>query len=231
MQTAQLPTVRLLPQLIAADTEVCFRMCKLVGSGARRVGVRLLLLTCMGVFASTGVAAAHVCQPPPLVNPFAQWRDTSGYFLAPGGSFDGAAAGWVLNGAELSNGSGAGFSFGSISASGSLTIGAGGSAISPSLCVNSTMPYIRFFARQVSRGSDLLVQGVQPAGDGPAVPVTVTELPDGSMPSWGPADPIAVITASLAPGESVNGDLRFSVPGATGAWQIDDIYVDPYRGS
>ena len=206
-------------------------MHRIEGFAARRAWVRLLLLTCVGVFASAGVAAAHVCQPPPLVSPFAQWGDTSGYFLAPGGSFDAGAAGWVLDGAELSSGAGAGFSFGSVSASGSLAIGAGGSATSPSLCVNSTMPYIRFFARQVSRGGDLVVQGVQSGNPSSAMPVSVTEVPNGSMPSWAPVGRVVVVTSSLASGESVNGLLRFSVLGATGAWQIADIYVDPYRTS
>ncbi|MGO9899029.1 MAG: hypothetical protein ACLP0J_04910 [Solirubrobacteraceae bacterium] len=169
--------------------------------------------------------------PSSLVTPFAQWGDTNGYFLAPGGSFDEGTAGWVLNGAELSTGSDAGFSFGSISASRSLTIGAGGNATSPRLCVNNTMPYIRFFARQVSPGSDLRVQGVAPSDASPAVTVTITEVPDGSMPSWAPVGRVALITVSLPAGVSVNGVLRFSVPGATGAWQIDDIYVDPYRTS
>jgi hypothetical protein len=94
------------------------------------------------------------------------------------------------------------------------------------------MPSMRFFARQVSPGSDLLVQGVvQPSDVSSAVTVTITEVPDGSMPSWAPVGRVALITASLPAGVSVNGVLRFSVPGATGAWQIDDIYVDPYRVS
>jgi hypothetical protein len=59
--------------------------------------------------------------------------------------------------------------------------------------------------------------------------VTVTEVPDRSMPSWAPVGRVALITASLPAGVSVNGVLRFSVPGASGAWQIADIYVDPYR--
>ncbi len=207
-------------------------MRKLIGFGARGVGVRLFLLTCAGLFASSGVAAAHVCQPPPLVSPFAQWGDTSDYFLAPGGSFDGGTSGWVLNDAELSSGAGAGFNFGSISASGSVTIGAGGSATSPSLCVNSTMPSLRFFARQLSRGGDLSVQGVVQASEAnSAMTVTITELPDGSMPSWAPIGRVALLTASLPAGASVNGVLRFSVPAGAGAWQIDDIYVDPYRTS
>lgn len=194
----------------------------------RRAGMRVLLLTCLGVFASAGVAAAHACQPPPLISPFAQWGDTSSYFLAPGGSFDTGDAGWVLSGAALSAGGG-GFSFGTIAASRSLTINAGGSAISPSLCVNSTMPYIRFFARQLSRGGALVVQGVQSAEAGPAQTVTIAVLPDGSMPNWSPAGRLALVTASLAPGVSVTGDLRFSVSGTTGAWEVADIYVDPYR--
>jgi hypothetical protein len=163
------------------------------------------------------------------VTPFAQWGDTNGYFLIPGGSFSGAAAGWALDGATLSN---AGFNFGSVSATSSLTIDAGGSATSPSLCVNSTMPYLRFLARQVAAGSGLTIQGIVPASaNSPEMTVNVTDLADGSMPSWAPTGRVALVTVELAPGVSVKGMLRFEVPGATGAWQIADIYMDPYRGS
>ena len=52
---------------------------------ARGIGVRLLALTCLAVFASTGVGAARAFEPPSLVCPSAQRGHTSGYFLAPGG--------------------------------------------------------------------------------------------------------------------------------------------------
>jgi hypothetical protein len=228
---AQLPTVHIdAPPGMAADLEVCLRMRKFTSFGARGIGMRLLWLTCLGVFASPGIAAAHVCQPPSPVSPFAQWGDTNGYFLAPGGSFDGGTSGWTLNGAALGSSS-SGFVFGSLSATRSLTISAGASATSPSLCVNRTMPSIRFFARELTAGSALEVQGVVPGAGSPAMTVTITQVPDGSMAVWGPVSPVVLLTASLPAGASVNGVLRFSVPGAVGAWQIDDIYVDPYRVS
>jgi hypothetical protein len=94
------------------------------------------------------------------------------------------------------------------------------------------MPSIRFFARELTAGSALEVQGVVPTSAGsPAMTVTITQVPDGSMAVWGPVSPVVLLTASLPAGASVNGVLRFSVPGAVGAWQIDDIYVDPYRVS
>jgi hypothetical protein len=205
-------------------------MRKLVRLAARRFAIRLVGLTFLGLLVSTGVAAARACEPPAPVFPFAQWGDNSGYFLAPGGSFQSDAAGWTLDGATVSAGN-AGFNFGAVSAMSSLTIGAGGSATSPSLCVNSTMPSLRFFAHQVTRGSDLKVQGVESGNASAAMTVTITDLPDGSMPDWAPTGRVALVSASLPAGVSVNGVLRFEVPGATGAWQIADIYVDPYRVS
>jgi hypothetical protein len=213
---------------MAADTEVYFEMRKLVRLSARRVAARLVTVTLLGVLASTGVAAARACQPPAPVSPFAQWGDTSGYFLVPGGSFDSGTSGWALNRAALGAG-GSGFDFGSVSASRSLTISAGGSAISPSLCLNNTMPSLRFFARELAPGSDLRVQVTSTGGFLIPVTITVTDLRDGSMPTWAPTGRVALLSVQLPPGGSLPAVLKFQVPGATGAWQIADIYVDPYR--
>ncbi len=49
------------------------------------------------------------------------------------------------------------------------------------------------------------------------------------MPSWAPTDPITGDTSSLPDDGSLMVALRFRVPPGAGSWQIDDVFVDPYR--
>jgi hypothetical protein len=59
--------------------------------------------------------------------------------------------------------------------------------------------------------------------------VSLADLTDGSMPSWAPSQSIAGNTSSLVDGQTLSVALQFSVPASGASWQIDDLYVDPYR--
>jgi hypothetical protein len=50
--------------------------------------------------------------------------------------------------------------------------------------------------------------------------------------AWGPTLPMPVIAnlLPLLPGDLTPVRFRFTPAGIGGAWQIDDVYVDPYRG-
>ena len=193
----------------------------------RRTVGRIAALTCVAVFFSSGAAFAARCPAQPAQPSFSRWGDSASYFLVPGGSFEGtlAQAGWTLAGATLTPGNEP-FHINGASDSQSLTIGAGGSATSPVFCVDSTMPSLRFFVRETAPGSDLKVQGVVQTRRGP-FSVTVGDLPDGAVSSWTPVQ-INVETGRMPRGISIPAALRFLVPGS-GSWQIDDVYVDPYR--
>jgi hypothetical protein len=186
-----------------------------------------LLAVPAGAFASNSILAT--CQTPSISTPFAQWGDNNDYFLAPGGSFEGTAdqIGWTLSNATLTpgnepfqvNGGGDGQS---------LTIAGGGSATSPFFCVDNTMSSLRFFAQQVSAGAGIRVQAlVQTSGGVSTVPIG--HLFDGSMPGWAPTAPIAADNSGLADGQTLNVALQFTVRASAASWQIDDVYVDPYR--
>jgi hypothetical protein len=160
--------------------------------------------------------------------PFSQWGDNNAYFLVPGGSFEGTPdqVGWSLSGATLSAGNEP-FLVNGPTDGQLLTIDGGGSATSPYFCVDNTMGSLRFFAQQVTAGSDLQVEAlVQTPGGGTTVPVT--DLADGSMSSWAPTQVING-SGTLPSGASVMVALRFTAPASAGSWQVDDLYVDPYR--
>lgn len=169
------------------------------------------------------------CQTPPISTPFSQWGDTNSYYLAPGGSFEGTAdqVGWTLSDATLTPGNEP-FYVDAPGDSQSLTIDGGGSATSPYFCVDNTMASLRFFAQQVTSGSDLQLQALVQTANGPQT-VSLTDLADGSMPSWAPTQPIVGDATGLPDGQTVQVALQFSVPASSGAWQIDDVYVDPWR--
>jgi hypothetical protein len=188
---------------------------------------RIAALTCAAVFVSSGAAMAAQCPTQSAKQKFTKWGDSSSYFLVPGGSFEGAPAqaGWSLSAASVIDGNEPWH----INAAGddqSLLINGGGSATSPVFCVDSTMPSLRFFVHQTTPGSDLKVQGVVQTPRGP-ISVTLADLADGSLSSWTPVQ-INVATNRIPKGTSIPAAMRFMVPG-DGSWQIDDIYVDPYR--
>src|SRR5690348_11359683 len=194
----------------------------------RRAIFTVTALTCVAVFASTGVALAS-CPTQPVSNPFSQWGDSNDYFLVPGGSFEGTAdqLGWTLSNASLTTGNEP-FNVNDPGDQQSLTINGGGIATSPYFCVDETMSGLRFFAAQVSAGTDLRVRALVENPDGSVTVVPIADLADGSMPAWAPTDALGG-SGRLPDGSSIMVALRFRAPVSSGSWQIDDIYVDPYR--
>jgi hypothetical protein len=188
---------------------------------------RLATITCLTLFAVPAAASA-ACPDQTLGTPFSQWGDTNSYFLTPGGSFEGSAddVGWTLSGASLTQGNEP-FYANDGADSQSVTIDGGGSAVSPYFCVDSSMSSLRFFAQQVAAGSDLQVDALVQTSHGVKT-VSVGDLADGSSSAWAPTDPITKNTTSLRDG-TIMVALSFSVPASDGSWQIDDVYVDPYR--
>jgi hypothetical protein len=200
----------------------------LVGFRLRVVARRVALLVGLGLFAAPGVALAS-CPAPPVSTPFSQWGDNNNYFLIPGGSFEGTPdqVGWTLSGASLTAGNEP-FYVNSSSDGQSLTIAGGGSATSPFFCVDNTMTSLRFFAQQVSAGGGLRVTALVQTSDG-VTTVPVAHLLDGSMPAWAPTDPITGNTSGLSDDQTLMVALQFTVRSPAASWQIDDVYVDPYR--
>ena len=205
-----------------------------VRSRVRIAITAIAALTCMMLFVAPGVALADnsllaTCQTPPVSTPFSQWGDDNDYFLAPGGSFEGTAdqVGWTLSNASLTSGNEP-FFVNDGGDSQSLTIAGGGSATSPYFCVDNTMSSLRFFAQQLSAGAGLRVQALVQTSSG-VTTVPLARLVDGSVPAWAPSAPVAADTSSLSDGQTVMVALQFTVRASAASWQIDDVYVDPYR--
>jgi hypothetical protein len=178
--------------------------------------------------ARTGETAATSC-PSSVEHPFVPWLDPAAYTLAAGGDFEAKSARWQLaGGAKVVSGNEPFKVHGSADAR-SLSIPAGGSAVSPAFCVGLAEPTLRLFATGGSLTSALKVEVLYPTLFG-AASQTVALVP--RMRAWGPTLPMPVL-GNVAGLSALNGltttvQLRFTAVGSAG-WKIDDVYVDPWK--
>jgi len=193
----------------------------------------VLVALLAGASASLGVASAPAAPSlgcgVPTTRPFVRWLDLASYSLAPGGAFEDAASGWKLaTGAPIAQGNEP-FRVHAPADARLLSIPAGGSATSTSFCVGLGSPTIRFFAKSSSLTSLLRIDVTYKTVLG-----TVTQ-PIGIVPpmaGWAPTAQqlvFANVTGLLAiDGLTSDVTVRFTALG-TGRWQIDDVYVDPWK--
>jgi hypothetical protein len=209
------------------------------GSSPRRITLRTVLGTAVSlVVLAAGAATAQAgplvqsatsCEDQTFEQPFLPWADVANYVLAPNGTFEQGATRWTLSGgADVVGGNESYYVHGSGEAS-SLALPAGAVATSDSMCVGIEHPTLRLFARNTGAHlSTLTVNVLFEDAAGSVHALTIGRLTAGS--GWQPSAvmPIVVNLLPLLPGERTAVAFRFSAS-AGGAWQVDDVYVDPYR--
>ena len=163
---------------------------------------------------------------------FASWGDSSQYTPVPGGSFETGGLPWVLTGGAAKAAGNESFNVAGPGST-SLALPKGSSAESPFSCTSIYHPTMRFFVRNTgARTSHLIVQAVYP---GLLFGVTTTTLGQitGSS-TWAPSPAMSLLTSNLLATLSLNSTViafRFLPADSTGAWSIDDVYLDPYHRS
>lgn len=172
--------------------------------------------------------SAGACDDAPLTRPFAQWADAAQYRLVPGGSFEGGAASWTLAGGAGVVGGNERFQVGGAGDGASLHLPPGSSAVSPRVCVGLDEPTLRLFARKNAGALSTLAVSVR-VRTSTGVTVTVpigTDLGGG----WHPTLPYLMLANLLPLSERDRTAVQFVfTPLLGGDWQIDDVYVDPFR--
>jgi hypothetical protein len=176
----------------------------------------------------TTTSAAPGCTTP-AVQAFLFDNDRKDYVLAPGGNVEGSLAGWSLTGGATPVAGGAPAVTGAAAGTTSLLIPNGGSVTSAPMCVAAHSPFFRFQARNTGGAGTLKVEVLYLDG-----PKFTGEREVGSITAgrtWS-----ATNRLSLAQGiMGVNGagtsqaTVAFRFTPVGGSWQVDDLYVDPYR--
>jgi hypothetical protein len=197
----------------------------LSSQGTRLLGsLSTTILVAIGAAFALPVSAARAdstdlatCTTSTLSQPFAPWGDLASYELAPGGDFE--KPGWTLNGgAQRVRGSEPYAATGTLG-NWSLALPAGSSAQSPTTCIGTAYPTVRFFI--VGTGS-VAVSIVDGSVDFPA------GIAYGG-PSWEPTP--VMITSSPVLTATSNGFAQVSLllTAQSGDPQVDDVFIDPWN--
>jgi len=205
-----------------------------------RIAVRTAIATitaavALGAGASSAsagllVASAPDCDAQSLSKTFLPWWDIADYTALSGGDFESAGEGWSMSGgAAIANGNES-YDVGGSDDSHSLSLPAGASATSPTICVGINHPTIRFFAKRQSGGwlslASVRVDVIFETSTGAIATLPIGAAGNGG--AWWPTSPMLVVAnlLPLLPGETTPVAFRFTAQGAS--FSIDDVWVDPY---
>lgn len=202
------------------------RLTKRIQGAAGLAAVLALLLTA----AAPAEASVRLggCPPASGSQPFLPWGDRAFYLPLPGGGFESGAGAWQLRRASLV-GANEPWHVRSPGDGHALALPSGASATSPPVCVGLGHPTLRLFARNTGSPLGLLaVQVVLPT------PLGRVALPVGVVArlarTWAPSPRMLTVVNLLA---LVDGgtpvSFRFTSVGLGSSWEIDDVYLDPYR--
>jgi hypothetical protein len=177
-------------------------------------------------------ASAESCDDGPITQPFQRFNDAHNYKLLPGGSFEAGTTAWQLSGgAKIVSGNET-YKVGGSTHSRSLSLPSGGAAISPFTCVGLGEPTLRLFAKRNTALLGLVstlnvqIQVKTSLGLSLWLPVLPGDL-GGS--SWHPTAQMPLIANILPLSATDKTPVRFRFSPLLGSWQIDDVYVDPFR--
>jgi len=192
------------------------------------VGAALLILAAP---ANAGVLvkdAKNCSADGPSRQVFKPWLDVAQYVPAPGGYAE-SATGWNLRaGAKVVAGNEP-WKVGGAGHQKSLQLPAGSSATTDVMCVGLAHPTLRFFAKRTSGTllNTLLVEVEFEALGGLLKRLPIGVVLNGG--SWQPTLPSLVIANLLPLLPGARTPVRFTfTPLGRAAWQIDDVYVDPW---
>jgi hypothetical protein len=185
-------------------------------------------LLALAVFAGSAQACSYSGAEPV----FSPWGDQGNYVLASDGGFEAGGSGWQLNrGATVVEGNESYF-LNNAGDSKSLSLPAGSSAVSPPVCMALDTPSFRLVARNSGNpSSQLRVEAVYKLL---GLIRTKTAGTLHASSTWGPTQSVStVLTLSTIVGTLIPSaiEIRFTPLDSSGRWQIDDIYIDPFRRS
>jgi hypothetical protein len=183
------------------------------------------------LFAASSAQAA--CAVTPTKKAFAAFGDQADYSLAPGANFEKGSTGWSLGGASIVSGNES-FFVGLKSDSKSLAVPATARAVSPSFCVGIEHPNFRLFARRTSGTWGVLYVKLRYTDNGGRVNETVVGAINGTaINKWvvSPSYQLANILALWSNTQAASAQIVLDAEKSGGNWQVDDIYIDPYRRS
>ena len=204
--------------------------------GLHRVANAPACILVAAFVALAGSVTAVVVTPPGFAGicdatetqPFSPWLDPARYVLAPGGTIETGTNAWQLSGGAAIVPGNERYKVHDLADDESLSLPPRSAALTHPVCLQLTDPTIRFFAlNSGSPLSTLKVEVILRDGLGALVGrATIATLT--AFPEWQPTAPIPVLANANVLTGTRSVQFRFTPNGTDGAWQIDDLYVDPW---
>ncbi len=196
---------------------------------ARRLGLVGLLALAVPASAQAdllGTESASGCDS--TSTPFAPWADYANYGLVPGGSFEPGMPSWSLaGGAEIVAGNEPFYVRGD-DGKRSLLLPAGSSALSPTTCFEFGDWHARFFVRNAGATGvpevDIVVRSLLG---------TLSVLGGGYVTAesaWQPSPRMSALVSNVGALLGTKAvAIRLRSNGSGAAFQVDDVYLDPFK--
>ena len=174
--------------------------------------------------APAGAAVQLVC-PNATAQPFLPWVDSASYYFAPNGGFERGTTGWTLTGGARVVAGSEPFAVHAAGDAYALSLPPGSSATTGPMCIGALSTKMRFFARNSGAStSRLAVKVIYDGGLGQVL--GIADAGTIAAGKWQPSPAITMLGGVL-PLLTQDVRVRFVPADATGAWSIDDVYVDP----
>jgi hypothetical protein len=175
--------------------------------------------------APAGAALGIAC-PNPTSVPFAPWADYANYAFIPDGGFESGASGWTLSGGASVRTGNESFYVHSSSDRNSLSLPAGSSATTPTMCIGLLSTKMRFVAAGDSNAKvkvQIIYRGLLSS---------VLGILDGgtidSSGTWEPS-PQMTMLGGLLP--LLTQGVQFRFVALNGSSTLDDVYLDPMKSA
>ena len=207
-----------------------------VARGGMRVLLGVVVIATLALSSTAkagliGTGSASYCDPH-STQAFSRWGDSSSYATLQNGGFEGYG-GWSLSGgARVVSGNEPFFLSGNRYDSHSLLLPAGSSAYSGTVCFALGDWHVRFLMRNAGSSSGKLrVQVIVPSLLGSLLTILDAGTVSGSG-TWAPSPRLELLLSNVT---SLIGTravaFRFTPVGLGAAYQIDDVYLDPWKDS
>jgi len=204
---------RRLTRAVATITSLCA-----IGLGASVVGA-----------GTASAALLDSCPARATSSPFSSWGDDGTYYAVTDGGFESGGTDWTLSDATIANDNES-FYVNSPTDTQSLSLPVGATANSPSTCVDLGEDTIRLFVKSSGDADSIL--HIRASVEDPLTGLVLSlgyDIHGTGTGDWSPTDPI--IIPNLLGGLLFTGrlTLEFSTRGTPATWNVDDVYVDPFK--
>jgi hypothetical protein len=174
-----------------------------------------------------GTGAASYCDPS-STQAFSRFGDSSSYARLYNNDFESGSAGWFLSGgARVVSGNEPYYLSGDTTDSHSLLLPDNSSAYSGTVCFATGDWHMRLMAKRVSGSGGLHVQVIVPSLLG------VLSILDGGTingnGSWAPSPRLELLLSNVTGLLGTRAVAFRFTPTGSASYQIDDVYLDPWR--